>query len=190
MTIGENNMADDEMAKRKKFLTHNPKFLMLLGAFFGAWASFDMTVDMAIGKLLGLPHEITHLLTVGLDFNRKVRVVEGLAKMKDHKNRAKMIGALRRAQNHAKRNIFAHCVMQSTETSVSFLERTRQGELDIIDHTFTLEEFAKHVHEFTRAGNEFYESLEISISEYEAFVASARAEKRASTSAAPPEDKV
>src|SRR5438552_3187255 len=123
-----------------------PEFVMLLGTFHGAWGTLELVADFAIGRLLNLEPMVTHLMTSRVDFNRKARILRYLTKR--HKNRTAMMGALNKIQNESKRNVLAHAYIISDERTVSFIERTAQGEIEGKPHTFDLAGFAEHVRIF------------------------------------------
>jgi len=91
-------------------LAQTPEFQQQLGLFYAAWSSTELMMDYAIGKLLHLrPHQ-THLLTSGMDFGRKLRLLLHGYKRGRHKRKNVIIGCLNYFWSE-KRNIFAHSFM-------------------------------------------------------------------------------
>ena len=75
-----------------------------------SFADSHTMMDYAIGKLLHLrPHQ-THLLTSGMDFGRKLRLLLHGYKRGRHKRKNVIIGCLNYFWSE-KRNIFAHSFM-------------------------------------------------------------------------------
>src|SRR5215211_1159361 len=56
-------------------LVHAREFQEWFGVFQVTWASMELVTDYAIGKFLELPAEATHLITSGLMFGRKARLL-------------------------------------------------------------------------------------------------------------------
>jgi hypothetical protein len=153
-------------------LGHEGRFEQLIGRFHLRWTSFDFAVDFAIGHLLKTPHEITHLITAGMDFGRKARIVRGLLRQSDHPNKALLAGCLNKAQNESKRNIFAHSFWISGESTVTFVQRIQKdGGVEYREHPFTYDEFKAHLEAFENAAAQF----EIGIADRSELVAFAKA---------------
>ena len=71
------------------------------------------------------------------------------------------------------RDIFAHSYVRSGDDSVTFVDRSSSGEFKATEHTFTLRELAKHVHDFVFAVDAFWKSLGVTKPEVEAFAMAA-----------------
>ena len=108
-------------------------------------------------------------MTAGLDFNRKARLLRGIIKSSGHKNSAELLGFLNQIQNESKRNVFAHSYWFATPTDITFLERTRYGELKASQHTYTLTKFREHVLKVEAASSGFERVLDVKRSEMTAF---------------------
>ncbi len=80
-----------------------------------------------------------------------------------------MKGALNKIQNESKRNVFAHSFLRSTKTTVTFVERTWEGDYKARTHVFTLDEFSDHVRRFQTAARAFAKALQIDDRDFQAF---------------------
>ncbi len=142
-----------------QILARTERFERLVGQFYMYWSAFDFAVDFAIGYFLKTPPEVAHLMTAGMDFHRKARLLSALIKRSTHPKKAQLQGALRKGQNESKRNIFAHSFWYSSATAVTFVERTRQGDLTAIEHRYTEIQFKTHLAAFKAAALEFETSI-------------------------------
>src|SRR5688500_8919142 len=121
-------------------------FLRNYGLFHSVFGALDLTVDVGIGKLLKLTPEETNLMLIGLDFGRRLQMLMGLADHQNHANKVALIAALKRIQDEAKRNAFAHSFLQSSETHVTFVYRHREKPLHAKRYRYSGTEFQKHVY--------------------------------------------
>jgi hypothetical protein len=135
------------------------EFNLRLGLFYGAWTSADMTIDMAIGRFLNLSDYEAQILTSGMEFGPKARLLHELVKRSLHPKKAGIIRSLKRLRNDAKRNVLAYSYMISDEQSVTFLERTRGDVYTVKKHRFTHLQWQKHVSEMIEAGKDLWEEL-------------------------------
>lgn len=143
----------------RNHLAHSPEFLILAGLFQQAWAGAEAAADMAIRDFLGITTEESHLLTAGLEFNKKATLLRALISKSEHRHKDKAIKALNIMQNESKRNVFAHSYVLSNESSVTYLERSRGGRFAATKHKFTLEEFEAHVKKFSDASLLFWDAM-------------------------------
>lgn len=148
---------------------NTPDFLVAVGVFYNMWSANDIMVDYAIGKLLKLPADETHLLTAGMDFNRRASLLRVLLNRSALPQKAQIISALNTIQNESLRNVFAHSFLQSDKTTVTFIERTRHGKYDPKKHVFTVPDFKTHVRKFVDAAVAFQEEFGISNEDFETF---------------------
>jgi hypothetical protein len=169
-------MAGKDRMALKNRLASDPDFLRHYGMFHAVFSSLDAMVDLGIGKLLRLTPAETHLLTVGLDFGRRVQILIDIAEHNDHQNKTAMISALKKIQAESRRNAFAHSFISSSATTVTFNYRHREKSLDPKQYTYT--------------GPEFQEALGVDIEEFDAFLAAAfKADSSVTTSPEPPSAK-
>jgi hypothetical protein len=154
----------------QKSLVADRRFLHLLGLLYGAWTAQDLTIDFGIGRFLKIPHDQALLLTAGMQFGHKIRILKDLIRKTKDPNKDKMIGALNKLQNESKRNVFAHSYLIGNPTSVSFVERSAGGDFKIRQHTYTLPEWQDHLTAFTNAGKALWEGLGEPQAELEEFM--------------------
>jgi hypothetical protein len=147
-----------------------PEFMSEFGRFFGVWANAEMALDFAIGKLLGIPHEETHLITAGADFNRKARLLQALVQRKKPPRANEIIKALRTIQNESLRNVFSHSYYSGDTHRMEFVERSRHENYDPKVHIFTMEQFEGHVEKLLAASHQFTEAVGIPMAELQKFV--------------------
>ena len=148
-------------------------FNLRLGLFYAAWASADMTIDMAIGRFLGLSDYEAQILTSGMEFGPKARLLAELVKRSLHPRKAEIIRNLNKLRNNAKRNVLSHSYIVADADSVTFLERSRGNDYTIKKHRFTHLEWQKHVTTTLDAGTAFWHALGYPQSELEAFATAA-----------------
>ncbi len=127
--------------------------------FNGAWATFDLTTDYAIYQFLGVTAHQGHLITSGMMFGRKARLLADLIGRSDHPNKAKILGAFNKARGGNKRDVFAHGCVWSDKDTVKFLERTSGGEYQAVEHEFTVDELEAHIIRFIFANQAFWDAL-------------------------------
>jgi hypothetical protein len=168
------------MAKRDLLLFSN-EFIHELGWFFGAWTSFEGVTDYALGKLLNVPHEDAHLITAGMMWGRKARLLADLLKRSDHPKKDELLRCLNIVRGQIKRDVFAHSYLYGTETTVTFLSRQEGSGFKAVEYTFTLPEFREHVKTFTQASADFQAALGVPSSELLAFAQAALSLNRKSS---------
>ena len=134
-------------------------------------------MDLALGKFLKLPADETHLLTAGMDFNRKANLLRALVSRQQPPNQSAIQTALKTMQNESMRNVFAHSFLRSVGDGICFIERARHGNYVAREHNFTIEEFIDHVQKITTASVTFYEALNISTEEFQEFCLAALSAK-------------
>lgn len=160
-------------------------FLSQLGAFHAAWAAVDQCVDISIGRFLKLPHEQTHLLTSGMMFGRKAKLLADLLGRSDHPRKAEALGALNKIRGEIRRDWLAHSYITSTQETVTFIYRNTSGEFKVNKLTYSVKEFRDHVTGMIEAGTLLESSLEITREEWADFLLAAEsAANRDSTSPA------
>lgn len=133
-------------------------YLIMMGLFQGAWASLELTTDYAVWKFLNVTPEQAHLITSGMMFGRKARLLADLIGRSDHSNKSTILGSFNKVRA-SKRDIFAHSYVWSDNNVVKFIDRQTGGEYRAKEHSFTLEQFKEHVLEFTLDVQEFYLAL-------------------------------
>lgn len=164
--MADRDLTEAEQAQRP--LALEPAFNELLGRFFASWSSFDMTVDFALGRFLNISDEQVHLIASGMLFGRKARLLRDLIARSDHPKKAALLHAFNKASN-SNRDVFAHSHIDTTPTTVTFVERSSSGEYRAKGHTYTLKEFARHVLAFVDAGTDFHNALGVDPAAWQQF---------------------
>ena len=100
-------------------LTHDPRFQQYLGSFFAGWANIELLTSYLIGKLLKITDEEAHVVTSGMMFGTKARLLRNLLYRSNHPNKAVLTGALNRIQNSSKRDAFAHSFIPVSYTHLT-----------------------------------------------------------------------
>lgn len=171
-------------------LVFRDEYTQLMGLFQGNWASLEITTDYAIWKYLKVTPEQAHLITSGMMFGRKARLLADLIAHSNDPKKSVILGAFNKIRSLSKRDMFAHSYVRSDGTSITFLDRNASGQFRAKEHTFTLAEFAAHVNEFSIAGTTFYNALGATSQEVDAFAAAAlRLSSKDKTSPVDPSDR-
>jgi hypothetical protein len=144
----------------------------LLGRFHYNWSATDIHVDYAIYKLLKVTPLQAHLITSGMMFGRKARLLVDLIKHSDHPKRTELLAVFGRITK-TNRDLIAHSWVSSDVDSVTFLERKISGSFSAREHRFTLDEFRSHVEEAASAGIKFRELLAVKSEDLDAFAKAA-----------------
>ena len=147
----------------------NKEFIFELGKFHGAWATIDVELDLAISKSLNLSYEDAQMVTAGMQFGSKIRILYNIIKRGNHPNKSKIIDALNTLRNKVKRNIVAHSYMITDEKTVTFIERSGAHSYEVTKHEYTLESFKDLVKLMTQTGIQLFEAVELSNSELQKF---------------------
>jgi hypothetical protein len=126
---------DPEIAKA---VNMSDDYLILMGLFQGAWASVELTTDYAIWKFLKVTPEQAHLITSGMMFGRKARLLADLVGRSDHPAKAVILGAFNDLRGMSKRDVFAHSYVWLDRKVIKFIDRQTGGEYRAKEHTATI----------------------------------------------------
>ncbi|HQT52216.1 MAG: hypothetical protein Q8K11_01155 [Phenylobacterium sp.] len=141
-----------------------------LGLFHSLWATVDVTVDFLIGKLLKLPDADAHMITWGMMFGPKAKLLATLIKLSDHPNKQALMTALNIIRA-GKRDVITHGYQLENEGGVAFLERSRSSQdFQTKLHEFTRDGFRDHVNGLVGASNSFFEASGAKAEDIQAFV--------------------
>jgi hypothetical protein len=151
----------------------SPQFASLLGLFHIAWGDIELITDFAIGKFLNVTFEQAHLLTAGVLFGRKARLLVDLVKRSDHPKKAEILGPFNDIRGNSMRDIFAHGYIASGKKAVAFLDRSSGGEFRAKEHPFTMDAFRAHVVKLKENGERFQAALGVTTDELDAFAQAA-----------------
>ncbi|RZN08513.1 hypothetical protein CWO91_22350 [Bradyrhizobium genosp. SA-3] len=170
-----------------KNLAVTDEFTSEFGRFFGIWQATELAIDCAVGKFLELPDDETHLLTAGMDFNRKARLLTALVKRSNDPQKSTILASLKVIQNESLRNVFAHSFIDHSPTEVTFIQRNRHGNYDPIEYKFTLPSFRAHVEKILDAAIAFHHAIGLTEERNQEFASAAlRVNIKSITSPVPP----
>jgi hypothetical protein len=154
-------------------LSFRDDYTQLMGRAQSQWAALEIITDYAIGKFLKVTDGQAHLITSGLMFGRKGRLLADLVATSDDPKKAAILGAFNKLRCMSKRDMFAHSYLRSTKDTVTFLERSVSGKFRAEERTFTLDEFRAYVVDFESAIGAFRASLGATSAQFEAFAKAA-----------------
>jgi hypothetical protein len=157
----------------QKTLGARHEFNVPMDLFLGAWATFEMTLDFAIGKFLQTSHEQTHLITAGMAFGRRGRLLADLVIHSDHPRKAQILGAFNKLCGMRKQEIFVHSFLQPNEEEGAFLARSANGQFRTKSPGFTKAELMDQLRAFAVAGSDFYIALGVTDADIQSFGAAA-----------------
>ena len=155
-------------------------YLKLLGIFHSNWSAIDLYTDFAIYQFLHVTQQQAHLITSGLVFGRKARLLDDLIRHSDDPRKSKILEAFNKIRA-AKRDIITHSYVASGAGSVRFLERNTSGPFKAEVHNYSAEKFHDHVKGIAEAASNFYNALVVDVAELEAFANAALSLNRKSS---------
>ena len=159
-------------------LSFRDDYTQLMGRAQSQWAALEVITDYAIGKFLKVTDGQAHLITSGMMFGRKGRLLADLIAKSNDPKKATILGAFNKIRGMSKRDMFAHSYLRSTKDTVTFLERSSSGEFTAKEYTFTLDEFRAYVMDFELAIGAFHTSLGATRAQFEAFAKAALSSSR------------
>ena len=176
--------------KDQRQLAMAGQFHRSLGLFHALWATIDLTTDFAIGKFLKVTPKEAHLITAGMMFGRKARLLADLIGRSDDPNKAVLLGAFNAIRGNSKRDIITHGYLWSDTSTVRFVERSISGEFKATQHSFTMKEFQDHIDDLVIHAIAFYDAVGASPDEIDTFaVAAFSLNRKSKTSPGAPSDK-
>ncbi len=134
------------------------EFHKLLGQFHGMWLQLDPLLDYSIGYFLSVPPEDTHIITAGLEFGRKLRILIDLINRYPDPKKTELIKQLKILQG-AKRDQITHSYVASDREHVVFISRSRGGDYSATELRFSIQEFREHVVKVVRAAQAYENAL-------------------------------
>jgi hypothetical protein len=105
-----------------KPLAITKEFATTLGYFHSVFATLDLTTDFAIFKLLNVTPNEAHLITSGMMFGRKARLLTDLIGRSNHPNKKELLRAFNAVRGN-KRDVIVHGYLWSKQIRVKFIER-------------------------------------------------------------------
>jgi hypothetical protein len=149
-------------------MVNHPSYLQLLGIFHSNWACIDLYTDFAIYQFLHVTPQQAHLITSGMVFGRKARLLDDLITHSDDNRKQKLLEASNKIRA-AKRDIIAHSYHGYDELSVQYVERNTSGRFKANVNTYTFNEFKQYVHDVSDSAYKFYIALDASETKINAF---------------------
>jgi hypothetical protein len=119
-------------------------YLQLLGIFHSNWSAIDLHTDFAICQFLHVTQQQAHLITSGMMFGRKARLLADLIRNSDDGRKQKLLEAFKKIRA-AKREIITHSYVASDAASVRYLERNISGPFKAEVHSYSAKELHDHV---------------------------------------------
>ena len=159
----------EQIANQRGRLVMSCEFMELTGRFHEAWTSLELLTDYAIYKLLKVTPSQGHLISAGMFFSRKARLLADLIRTSEYPNKAAILGAFNKVRDNNKRDIIAHSYVYSDHKTVTFVERNVSMKFKAIEHKFTFEEFKNHVTTFMRNAQGFHDAFEPDYDDVQAF---------------------
>lgn len=151
-------------------IAFTPWMWTTLGLFHATWAAVENQTDFAIGRFLNISHEEAHLITSGMMFGRKARLLSDLIRRSDHPKKSDLKRAFSVIQGASRRDMIAHSYILAEEDGrIAFLERPMGGGFVAKKHYFTRADFTKHVQDLWNAQQEFAHALGVSNEDLSAF---------------------
>jgi hypothetical protein len=151
---------------------HTDEFNRLLGAFHYNWAALDVRIDYTIYKFLKVTPLQAHLITSGMMFGRKIRLLVDLIKHSDDPKKSELLAVLGRITK-ANRDILTHSYVKSDMDSVTFMERKISGPFSAKEHSYTIAKFREHMNEVYQAELDFDRLLDTPRSDLDEFAQAA-----------------
>jgi hypothetical protein len=155
-------------------------YLQLLGIFHSNWSAIDLYTDFAIYQFLHVTPQQAHLITSGMMFGRKARLLADLIKHSDDPRKPKLLESFNKIRA-AKRDIIAHSYVGSDALSVWYLERNTSGPFKAEVHSYSAERLRGYVQGIANAASDFYNALGVERAEIDAFANAALSLNRKSS---------
>jgi hypothetical protein len=153
-------------------LANTAQYLQMLGVFHSNWSAIDLYTDFAIFQFLNVTPEQAHLITSGMMFGRKARLLYDLLRHSNDQRKPKLLEAFNKIQA-AKREIISHSYVKSDALSVTFLEKNISGSFKTKTHTYSANEFYDHVKTAADAATAFFAALGCNQDDINAFAEAA-----------------
>jgi hypothetical protein len=167
--VKQHQSSEDHEDEWLKSLAFTNEFAYLIGRFHLTWSSIDLITDFAICKFLNIPPEQGHLITSGIMFGRKARLLADLVGRSNHPKKAEILEPFNKLRGNSKRDIFTHSYISTDRGSVTFIERSISGRFTAKAHTFTFSQIQDHVLMVVMEADNFCKALEASGDEIDAF---------------------
>lgn len=154
------------------------------GLFHATWGSIELVTDLAVARFLNIAPETSHLITSGMMFGKKARLLADLIGRSNHPKRTALLTELNTIRGKGKRDVFVHGYITSTDDGrIEIVERTQGGQFSVKRHSFTRRELSAHVQMVWNSFQAFGEALGVTNEELSDFIgAASRASRKEMTS--------
>jgi hypothetical protein len=115
----------------------------------------DLYTDFAIYQFLHVTQQQAHLITSGMMFGRKARLLDDLIRHSDDPRKPKLLESFNKIRA-AKRDIITHSYVGSDAISVWYLERNTAGPFKAEIHSYSAERLQEHIQGIANAATDFY----------------------------------
>lgn len=129
-------------------LSPTQNFTYFLGKFHGCWSSIELSIDCAIGRFLKLSPRDSLVITAGMEFNAKAKILHDVVYRSDDPKKSEILGLLGEIRNNAKRVPITHSFMMGEKNKITFFERPRGQKFVVKEHVFTDQGWVEHVSNF------------------------------------------
>jgi hypothetical protein len=153
-------------------LANDAQYLQNLGVFHSNWSAIDLYTDFAIFQFLKVTPEQAHIITSGMMFGRKARLLDDLIRHSNDQRKPKLLEAFNKIRA-AKGDIISHSYVKSDMLTVTFLEKNISGSFKTKPHTYSAKDFYDHVKTTADAAKAFFAALECNQDDINAFAEAA-----------------
>jgi hypothetical protein len=161
-------------------MVNHASYLQLIGIFHSNWSAIDLYTDFAIYQFLHVTQQQAHLITSGMMFGRKARLLDDLIRHSDDPRKPKLLESFNKIRA-AKRDIITHSYVGSDAISVWYLERNTAGPFKAEIHSYSAERLQEHIQGIANAATDFYNALGVERAELDAFANAALSLNRKSS---------
>ncbi len=146
-----------------------------LGLFVIGWSTMEGTLEVAIGKLLGLRPYDASVVTAGLQFKAKAITLRGLLN-RDPKKHKEALEALGKIQNFSDRNDLLHGLAGMDYQGLNIMRRKSDGKLKSVKKQYSALRLTYISHQITHLAMQLQNALQISNDDYYTFFGTAHNE--------------
>lgn len=139
-----------------------------LGLFLISWANIESTMEVGIGKLLGLDPMRASIVTASLQFRSRSEILLALLNL-DPTNNSAAIEHVKKAQQIADRNDIIHGVVGGSKSRIWFNRRRVDGRLKSKIERYSSIRLNTVAIECSQLATALYQSLGLTKEEYEKF---------------------
>jgi hypothetical protein len=144
------------------------EFFYYYGAFMTVWSSLEMTMEIAIMRVLGISAEDAHITLSSLGFGTKANVLQSLL-AKDPEKNSESIRLLKEAITVGTRNAIVHSlfsIIHEEPPRFSFLRREVKNRISVREKKMRGSDMKKHFEDFSTKTLALQRMLGIADSDY------------------------